>query len=338
MGKILKVDDLHISFDTHAGEVHAVRGVQFDLEEGETLAIVGESGCGKSVTALSIIGLIPVPPGRYKSGSIQFGGKNLTDLSEKEIQKIRGAEISMIFQDPMTSLNPTMTVGKQIVEGIVRHHKISRDVARSRAIEMLKLVEIPNAEVRIDHYPHQFSGGMRQRVMIAIALACEPKILIADEPTTALDVTIQAQILDLMKGLQRKKKTSVILITHDLGIVADAAHRVVVMYAGKVVETGTINDIFYHPKHPYTWGLLTSVPRLDASRDKPLIPILGTPPDLLSPPKGCPFAARCPYAMTICQEEMPAYSYVSTGHTVTCWLEHPMAPPVSPPETIAGVK
>lgn len=336
MSKLLEVNDLQVSFDTYAGEVHAVRGVSFDVEEGEALAIVGESGCGKSVTSQSLMRLVQTPPGRYKNGEVLFEGKNLLKLKEKEMQQIRGAKISMIFQDPMTSLNPTMTVGKQITEGLAKHQKLSKAEARGRAVEMLKLVGIPNAEERIDQFPHQFSGGMRQRVMIAIALVCEPKILIADEPTTALDVTIQAQIIDLMKELQQKIGTSIILITHDLGVVADLAQRLVVMYAGQIVEMGTTNEIFYDPKHPYTWGLLTSVPRLDSDRNNELIAIPGTPPDLIAPPKGCPFAARCPHAMKVCQEEMPAYTEVSPGHKVACWLEHPMAPDVKPPATVAG--
>lgn len=336
MSKLLEVKDLKISFDTYAGEVQAVRGVSFDLEKGEALAIVGESGCGKSVTSQAIMRLVLTPPGRYKDGEVLLEGKNLLKLKEKEMQDVRGAEISMIFQDPMTSLNPTMTIGKQITEGLMKHQKLSKSQAMNRAVEMLKLVGIPNAEERVKQYPHQFSGGMRQRVMIAMALACEPKILIADEPTTALDVTIQAQIIDLMKELQEKIGTSIILITHDLGVVADLAQRVVVMYAGQIVETGTLDEIFYQPKHPYTWGLLTSVPRLDSNREDDLIAIPGTPPDLVSPPKGCPFAARCPHAMKVCQEEMPAYTEVSPGHKVACWLEHPMAPEVKPPAAIAG--
>ncbi|MFS8580004.1 MAG: ABC transporter ATP-binding protein [Novibacillus thermophilus] len=336
MSKMLEVNDLRVSFETYAGEVQAVRGVSFELDKGETLAIVGESGCGKSVTAQSVMRLVPTPPGRYKGGSVLFEGKDLMKLKEKEMQSIRGAEISMIFQDPMTSLNPTMTVGKQIVEVLMRHQKVSKAQAFSRAVDMLRRVGIPNAKERAEQYPHQFSGGMRQRVMIAIALVCEPKILIADEPTTALDVTIQAQILDIMVELQKKIDTAIILITHDLGIVANVAQRVAVMYAGKIVETGTLEEIFYDPKHPYTWGLLTSVPRLDSDRANELVAIPGTPPDLISPPKGCPFAARCPHAMKVCQEEMPADTEVSPGHSVACWLEHPMAPNVKPPAAVGG--
>jgi oligopeptide transport system ATP-binding protein len=338
MSKLLEVRDLHVSFKTYNGEVQAVRGVSFHVNKGETVAIVGESGCGKSVTSQTIMRLIPTPPAMIKAGEIIFEGKDLTKLPEKQLEKIRGAEIAMIFQDPMTSLNPTMTIGKQIMEGLMKHQKMSKSQAREKAIEMLRLVGIPSPESRIDQYPHQFSGGMRQRAMIAIALACAPKVLIADEPTTALDVTIQAQIIDLMKDLQEKINTSIILITHDLGVVADIADRVVVMYAGKVVESGSLDEIFYNPRHPYTWGLMTSMPRLNQSRDQELLPIPGAPPDLISPPKGCPFAARCKYAMKICTEQMPETTQVSPTHQVACWLEHPMAPKVEPPAAAVGGK
>jgi oligopeptide transport system ATP-binding protein len=338
MSKLLEVRDLHVSFKTYNGEVQAVRGVSFHVNKGETVAIVGESGCGKSVTSQTIMRLIPTPPAMIKAGEVIFEGQDLTKLPEKQMEKIRGAEIAMIFQDPMTSLNPTMTIGKQIMEGLIKHQKMSKSQARERAIEMLRLVGIPSPESRIDQYPHQFSGGMRQRAMIAIALACAPKVLIADEPTTALDVTIQAQIIDLMKDLQEKINTSIILITHDLGVVADIADRVVVMYAGKVVESGAIDEIFYNPRHPYTWGLMASMPRLNQSRDQELLPIPGSPPDLISPPKGCPFAARCKYAMKICTEQMPETTQVSPTHQVACWLEHPMAPKVEPPAAAVGGK
>lgn len=335
--KILDVKDLHVSFFTYAGEVQAVRGVTFDLKKGESLAIVGESGSGKSVTSQSIMRLIPEPPGKIKNGEVLFDGKDLTKLSNKDMQTIRGSEIGMIFQDPMTSLNPTMTVGKQITEGLIKHQNLTKAEATKRAIEMLNLVGIPNAQERVNQYPHQFSGGMRQRVMIAIALSCNPKLLIADEPTTALDVTIQAQIIDLMKDLQQKLDTSIIIITHDLGVVADIAQRVIVMYAGTVIEFGTINDIFYNPQHPYTWGLLRSVPRLDSKEHGKLVPILGSPPDLLDPPKGCPFAPRCDYAMKVC-EQMPEETTVGPGHKVKCWLQHPNAPKVERPVEIGGSK
>jgi len=329
---LLQVKDLRVSFMTYAGEVQAVRGVNFELNKGEVLAIVGESGCGKSVTAQTIMRLIPSPPGKIKSGSILFDGKTeITKLSDKQMEKVRGAEMGMIFQDPMTSLNPTMTVGKQITEGLIKHQGLSRDEANKRAIEMLKLVGISNPESRIKQYPHEFSGGMRQRVMIAIALACSPKLLIADEPTTALDVTIQAQIIDLMKTLSEKTEASIILITHDLGVVADMAQRIVVMYAGKVVEQGTTDELFYESRHPYTWGLLRSVPRLDTRTDEELVPIPGTPPDLFAPPKGCAFAARCPYAMEVCLEQDPEHSKLSASHSAACWLLHPDAPKVERP-------
>ena len=333
--KILEVKNLHVSFHTYAGEVKAVRDVNFELKKGESLAIVGESGSGKSVTSQTIMRLIPEPPGKIKNGEILFDGKDLTKLSNKQMQAIRGSEIGMIFQDPMTSLNPTMTVGKQISEGLIKHQGLSKVEAKQRAIEMLDLVGIPNPEARVEQYPHQFSGGMRQRVMIAIALASNPKLLIADEPTTALDVTIQAQIIDLMKSLQEKMDTSIIIITHDLGVVADIAQKVIVMYAGTVIEQGSLDDIFYNPQHPYTWGLLRSVPRLDSKEQGELVPILGTPPDLISPPKGCPFAPRCDYAMDVCLN-MPDETVVNPGHKVKCWLQHPMAPKVERPAEIGG--
>lgn len=332
---ILDVKDLHVSFDTYVGEVQAVRGVSFRLYKGETLAIVGESGCGKSVTAKSIMRLNPEPPAKYKGGEIIFDGDDIIKKCEKEMRHIRGSEIGMIFQDPMTSLNPTMTIGRQIVEGIIKHQNISKQEAKEIAIKTLKMVQIPNPEIRFKDYPHQFSGGMRQRAMIAIALACNPKLLIADEPTTALDVTIQAQILDLMKDLQNKIKTSIIIITHDLGVVAEMAQRIVVMYGGKIVEYGSNEDIFYKSRHPYTWGLLKSVPRLDVrQQNNRLDSIEGTPPDLFSPPKGCPFAARCEYAMKICKKEMPPEYKISEGHISSCWINHPQAPHVETPKDI----
>lgn len=333
MDKLLEIKDLHVSFDTYSGEVKAVRGVNLDVEKGETLAIVGESGSGKSVTSKAIMGLIPNPPGRVKKGEVLFNGKNLTELSERKMQAIRGKEISMIFQDPMTSLNPTMTVGKQIMEGLVKHQKLSRSQAKERTVKLLDLVGIPNPDIRVKQYPHQFSGGMRQRVVIAIALACNPSLLIADEPTTALDVTIQAQILDLMRDLQSRMSTSIILITHDLGVVANLAHRVAVMYGGKIVETGTVDEVFYKPKHPYTWGLLSSMPKLHAKSDE-LLAIPGSPPDLSDPPKGCPFAPRCPHAMQVCVDHMPDYTELSDTQKAACWLLDDRAPKVEPPETI----
>ncbi|WP_106495914.1 ABC transporter ATP-binding protein [Lentibacillus sp. Marseille-P4043] len=339
MSKLLEVNDLSVSFDTYGGEVKAVRGVNFQLDEKETLAIVGESGSGKSVTSQAIMQLIPMPPGKFAGGSIMFEGEDLTQKSEKQMQDIRGKDISMIFQDPMTSLNPTMTVGKQIAEGLIKHQNMSKKEAHNRGVELLKLVGIPNPEARINQYPHQYSGGMRQRAMIAIALACNPKMLIADEPTTALDVTIQAQILDLMRDLQEKTGTAIILITHDLGVVANAAHRVAVMYGGKIVETGTVDEIFYQPKHPYTWGLLGSMPKIDGG-DEELQAIPGSPPDLADPPKGCPFVTRCPYAMKVCENHMPDYTELSDTQKTACWLLDERAPKVEPPESaiVGGAK
>lgn len=330
---LLHVKNLHVAFDTYAGEVKAVRGVDYELKKGETLAIVGESGCGKSVSAQTIMQLIPMPPGKIKAGEILFEGRNLLDYSDKEMEKIRGKDISMIFQDPMTSLNPTMKVGKQIMEVLIKHQNMTKSEAHDRAVEMLKLVGLPNPEKRAKQFPHEYSGGMRQRAMIAIALACNPKLLIADEPTTALDVTIQAQIMDLMQELQDKLNTAIILITHDLGVVADTAKKIAVMYAGIIIEYGETDEIFYNAQHPYTWGLLQSVPRLDVDTEVRLVPIDGTPPDLIAPPKGCPFAARCDYAMPVCKEAMPEVADVTDGHYVRCWLKHDMAPEVVNPVT-----
>ena len=333
MKKILEVKDLSVSFKTYGGEVQAVRNVNFDLYEQETLAIVGESGSGKSVTVQSIMRLIAMPPGEFKSGSVILDGEDLVQKSESQMEQIRGKDIGMIFQDPMTSLNPTMKIGKQITEGLIKHQNMSKKEAHAKGIELLKLVGIPNPETRINQYPHEFSGGMRQRAMIAIALSCNPKVLIADEPTTALDVTIQAQILELLRDIQKKTNTAIILITHDLGVVANAADRVAVMYGGKVVETGTVDEIFYQPKHPYTWGLLGSMPKLhDAKEELQSIP--GSPPDLKDPPKGCPFTARCPYAMKVCDQHMPEYTESSNTQKTACWLLDERAPKVEPPENI----
>ncbi|MFC5405252.1 ABC transporter ATP-binding protein [Cohnella soli] len=334
MGKpILEVNNLRVSFKMFAGEVQAVRGVSFTVNKGEVLAIVGESGCGKSVTAQSIMRLIPSPPSVIKKGSsILFDGQTeIVKLTESQMENVRGNDIGMIFQDPMTSLNPTMTIGSQITEGILKHTKATKAEAMQRAAELLTLVGMSNAQERLLQYPHELSGGMRQRVMIALSLACNPKLLIADEPTTALDVTIQAQIIDLMRDIQKKTDTSIILITHDLGVVAEMAHKVIVMYAGKVVERGTLQDIFYDPKHPYTWGLLRSVPRLDSNKENELVSIPGSPPDLYAPPVGCAFAARCPYAMKVCQEIDPEHFDVGEGHTAACWLNHKDAPQVELP-------
>ncbi|MDD3244012.1 MAG: ABC transporter ATP-binding protein [Eubacteriales bacterium] len=324
--RILTVNDLQVSFDTYAGEVQAVRGVTFYLDKGEVLAIVGESGCGKSVTAQTLMKLNPMPPARIKGGSVDFSGKDILATGEREMRKIRGAQIAMIFQDPMTSLNPTMQVGKQIAEVLRLHQNISRAEANEKVVKLLEKVRIPNVERRIKQYPHEYSGGMRQRAMIAMALACEPQLLIADEPTTALDVTIQAQILELMKELQKETQAALILITHDLGVVASIAHRVAVMYAGRIVETGVLDDIFYRPAHPYTWGLLEARPRMDHDRKEELLAIDGTPPDLLMPPKGCGFADRCVNCMKICREEYPPEYDLGNGHVSACWLHHPDAP------------
>jgi oligopeptide transport system ATP-binding protein len=334
MSTLLQVRDLEVSFLTYIGEVHAVRGVSFHLNKGETLAIVGESGSGKSVTSKSIMRLL-TRTARIRNGEIRFEGEDLASVPEKRMQSIRGSEISMIFQDPMTSLNPTMSVGKQIMEVLQKHRKMSKAEAAAKAVELLGLVGIPSPENRIKQYPHQLSGGMRQRVVIGMALACNPKILIADEPTTALDVTIQAQILKLMNKVQKETGTSIILITHDLGVVANMATRVAVMYAGKIVETGTVDELFYNAKHPYTWGLLASMPKLHKKSEE-LTAIPGTPPDLMDPPVGCPFAPRCPYAMEVCVAQMPAYTEHSDTHQAACWLQDSRAPMVSMPAAIAG--
>lgn len=320
-GSILEVKDLHVRFKTYGGEVEAVRGVSFTLGKGETLAIVGESGCGKSVTARSLMRLLPSHNSRIAGGSIRFKGRELTDLSEKQMRALRGSEISMIFQDAMTALNPTISIGEQIMEGIIRHRRISRSEARKLAVDMLHRVGIPSPETRLKQYLNEFSGGMKQRIMIAIAAVCNPSVLIADEPTTALDVTIQAQIIDLFKSLQQELDASIIIITHDLGVVASIADRVNVMYAGKIVETGTVREIYRNPQHPYTRGLLASIPRLDNDKRSKLTPIPGTPPDLFAPPQGCAFAARCPHAMEVCGSYQPAFTALSASHSAACWLQ-----------------
>ncbi len=316
--KLLSVRNLKTSFFTHVGEVKAVRGISFDVNEGEVLGIVGESGSGKSVTSLSIMGLLQYP-GRVVDGEILLNGEDILTYSKNQMRRVRGKEIAMIFQDPMTSLNPVYTIGNQIMEMILEHEKMSRREARARAIEMLKLVGIPAAEKRIDSYPHEFSGGMRQRVMIALALSCNPKLLIADEPTTALDVTIQAQILNLIKKLNRQFGMTTMLITHDLGVVATVCDKVAVMYGGLIMEYGTADEIFYHPRHPYTMGLLGSIPHVDGGEKRRLIPIDGTPPDLINPPKGCPFSTRCKYCMNVCTREQPPY-FAEDKHRTMCWM------------------
>ncbi len=319
---LLEVQDLKTYFTVKAGKVRAVDGVSFAIKPGEKLGVVGESGCGKSVTALSIMRLLPQPPGEIAGGSVLFEEQDLVDLPESAMRKIRGGKIGMIFQDPMTCLNPTMTVGKQIAEALRIHLKLSKDEAQKRAISLLDQVGIPAAAERINSYPHQFSGGMRQRVMIAIALACNPKLLIADEPTTALDVTVQAQILELINGVCSEFGTAVIIITHDLGVVAGMTDRVVVMYAGKVVEMAPTNELFANPRHPYTLGLLDSVPRLDEQRHSELRTIEGAPPDLLKPPPGCPFMPRCTFARSICRTMPPLDSLVgNAAHRKACWVD-----------------
>ncbi len=377
MSRLLEVKNLKTSFRTHIGDVQAVRGVSLYLDKGEALGIVGESGCGKSVTMMSLMRLL-ADNAIIESDNIMFDGQDITNPTEKEMQKIRGNEMAMIFQDPMTSLNPLFTVGQQLTEHLIKHKKVSKKEANDLAIKMLDMVGIPSPEKRLKQYPHEFSGGMRQRVMIAMSLICEPKLIIADEPTTALDVTIQAQILDLMKGLKEKVNSSIILITHDLGVVADLCTRINVMYGGLVVEEGSqildlmkglkekvnssiilithdlgvvadlctrINvmygglvveegsdeDIFYNGKHPYTWGLLNSVPNPKSEIKEKLTPIEGQPPDLLKPPVGCPFAARCKYTMKVCIEKQPPLFEISEGHRAACWLCHENAPKVESP-------
>ncbi|AYE39395.1 ABC transporter ATP-binding protein [Companilactobacillus zhachilii] len=333
MDKILEVKDLHVDFDTYNGVVHAIRGVNFHLNAGETLAIVGESGSGKSITVRSILQLL-ASNATISKGEVLYHGDDLLQKSDKEMDKIRGNKISMIFQDPMTSLDPTMTIGKQVAEPLLIHNNVSKKDALKRAEEVLRLVGIPNPAARMNDYPHQFSGGQRQRIVIAIAIVDYPEILIADEPTTALDVTVQAQIIDLLRELQQKIGTSIIFITHDLGVVAGIADRVAVMYAGRFVEYGSVDDVFYNPQHPYTWGLLDSMPTLDTNENDRLNSIPGTPPNLLDPPKGDAFAPRNAYAMQIDEEEQPPFFKVSKNHYAATWLLHPNAPKVTPPAGI----
>jgi len=316
---LLEVDNLRTYFYTREGAVQAVDGVSFAVEEGRTLGIVGESGCGKSVTALSIMGLIPRPPAKIVEGSVLFDGRDLTKLAERELEDVRGKEIAMIFQDPMTSLNPTFKIGTQITETLRRHFEITKGAARQRAIELLEEVGIPNAPGRLDDYPHQFSGGMRQRVMIAIALSCKPRLLIADEPTTALDVTIQAQILDLLQRLREERRMALIIITHDMGVIAEASDEVAVMYAGQIVEQAPVLELFDQPEHPYTEALMGALPQLEGTgiREGRLTAIPGRPPDLVDPPEGCRFAARCPYVgLDSCATQPQALREVRQGHLV----------------------
>ncbi|NEO79766.1 ABC transporter ATP-binding protein [Moorena sp. SIO4G3] len=321
MSPILDLRNLETRFFTPAGTVHAVNGISFQVNQGETLGIVGESGSGKSITALSIMGLIPSPPGKITNGEVIFEGRDLQKLSEREMRKIRGNRIAMIFQDPMTSLNPVLKVERQITEALRLHQGMSREQGRSRAIELLELVGIPGAGERISNYPHQFSGGMRQRVMIAMGLACNPQLLIADEPTTALDVTIQAQIVELVKKLRQEIGMAVIWITHDLALLAGLADRILVMYAGQVVEQASVMEIYKNPRHPYTIGLLNSIPRLDEQRQERLQTIEGLPPDLTNYPQGCPFAARCPFVIDKCWQNDPTLELVSVDHKVACWVK-----------------
>ena len=319
MANLLEVKDLATHFFTQDGVVKAVDGISYTLAEGEVLGVVGESGCGKSVHALSIMRLVANPPGRIVAGEILFEGENLLNMDDSEMRHIRGNRIAMVFQEPMTSLNPVLTIGRQLTETLELHQKMASQEARTRAAELLQTVGIPDAESRLSDYPHQFSGGMRQRVMIAMALSCNPRLIIADEPTTALDVTIQAQILELMRDLAEEFGTAMVIITHNLGVVARYAHRVVVMYAGKIVETGTAHDIYRNPRHPYTIALLNSVPRLDATERVRLDAIQGLPPDLVDLPQGCSFAPRCKYAYERCTQETPVLVETDTNHTSACW-------------------
>jgi len=317
---LLEVKNLSTQFFTQDGVVRAVDDVSFYVMPGETLGVVGESGCGKSMTGLSIMRLIPSPPGKIVQGEIIFNGQDILQMSDNEVRQVRGHEIAMIFQDPMTSLNPVLTINRQISEALQLHLGMNRDQAKNRSIELLKMVGIPNAEERIDQYPHQFSGGMRQRVMIAMALSCNPKLIIADEPTTALDVTIQAQILDLMRTLQSERDTGVIMITHSMGVVAGMADRVQVMYAGHIVEAASTEEIFGNPRHPYTVGLMKSIPRLDAAHKEKLEPIRGLPPDLIDLPDMCPFVPRCNFAREKCEQKRPPLLQVAEGHYSACWF------------------
>jgi oligopeptide/dipeptide ABC transporter ATP-binding protein len=327
---VLEVTDLHVEFDTHGGIVKAVRGASFAVVRGKTLAIVGESGCGKSVTVQSIMGLIPMPPGRITSGAALLDGVDILRRKIVDGEDVRGNRIGMIFQDPMSSLNPTMKVGRQIAETLRVHRGYSRERALARAVELLEMTDIPEADKRAQQYPFAFSGGMLQRAMIAMAIACEPDILIADEPTTALDVTIQAQILDLLQELQRKNGMAIVLITHDLGVVARMADEVAVMYAGEIIEKGSAEDLFYRSAHPYTLGLRAAMPSKDLSRAQGLRPIEGAPPDLFAPPAGCGYFARCPHAMSLCEHRRPPRFAVGAGHEARCWLHDEAAPRTTP--------
>ena len=327
MSRLLEVKNLTTNFHIGVGCVQAVRNVSFHLDAGESLGIVGESGSGKSVTMMSIMGLLP-DYADVTADSIRFNDREMTKMSMGEFRKVRGNEIGMIFQDPMTSLNPLYTVENQIAEPLRIHRGMNKAEARAAALELLRRVEIPNPEARLKQYPHELSGGMRQRVMIAAAIACQPKLVIADEPTTALDVTIQAQVLDLLNHLKEGSNASIIMITHDLGVIASMCSRILVMYGGIICEQGTVREIFYEPRHPYTWGLLRSIPKMTERKDEKLIPINGTPPDMLCPPKGCPFAPRCPYAMPVCRKYLAPTTVLGETHSCACHLLHPKAPKV----------
>ena len=325
---LLEVKNLNTSFHIGVGTVQAVRGISFHLAQGESLGIVGESGSGKSVTMLSVTGLLP-DYAEVSADTIRFDGRELTKLSRKEVRALHGSEIGMIFQDPMTSLNPLFTVENQLTEPLKLHRHMDKRAARARALELLRQVDIPNPEARLKQYPHELSGGLRQRVMIAMAIACEPKMIIADEPTTALDVTIQAQILELLQTLKRESNASIIMITHDMGVIASMCSRILVMYGGTICEQGDVREIFYSARHPYTWGLLNSIPKVHQKRGEKLVPIHGTPPDMLQPPAGCPFAPRCRYCMPVCRACMPPETALSETHRVACHLMHPKAPKVT---------
>jgi len=319
MARLLEVDNLVTRFYTEEGVVHAVSGISYTLNEGESMAIVGESGCGKSVSVLSLMRLIPSPPGRIEDGQVIYNGRNLLEVSDEEMRSIRGREIAMIFQDPMTSLNPVLTVGRQLTEALKLHLGMNDSQAKNRAAEMVDMVGIPNATDRLSDYPHQFSGGQRQRIMIAMALSCNPSLLIADEPTTALDVTIQAQIVELVKQLQEKLGMAIIWITHDLGVVAGMVEKVAVMYAGFIVETAEVHDLYNHRQHPYTLGLLESIPKIDQRHRERLASIVGLPPDLLQEPSFCPFAPRCPFVIDKCWQENPSLVPTRPNHMTACW-------------------
>ncbi len=335
--RLLTVENLEVSFSAYAGEIHAVRGVSFYLDKGETLVIVGESGCGKSVSMQTIMRLLPMPPAQIKNGTVLYKGQDILKKTDKEMERYRGKEFAMIFQDSMTSMNPTMRVGRQMTESIRKHQKAYGTEAKKIAVDMLAKVGLPNPKQIFYRYPHTLSGGQRQRVMIAMAISCKPSVLFADEPTTALDVTMQAQILELINHLKEETQTSVVLVTHNLGVVAKMADRIAVMYAGQAVESGTVRQIFYEPGHPYTWGLLGAMPDMLQSRKEKLYTIQGTPPDLFAPPVGCAFAARCDYCMKACLKENPSEYTDGKGHMVRCWLQDARSPKAEAPEGVIPI-